>query len=171
MSPVVVPSQIRLESLLKSEGVRVKTKKKKFFFQSQAENSDVETYKTLWNHMKGDPSPMVRSVEEGYSRVSTSTYAFMWDYPVLQYQMQKNCQLMMVLPLLPTIPHPQQTITPSRQYKNITAVVLKFVAPSISQSNLVKPLFEVCLRLGDRNCPLRSSFFTRVYNTLTSMYP
>ena len=37
-------------------------------------------------------------------------------------------------PTLAHNPPPQQTITPSRQYKNITAVVLKFVAPSLSQS-------------------------------------
>ena len=65
------------------------------FFQHQAEKDPL--YSQLWDFMnKTAPSPMVRDLEEGYDRVLKSSYAFMWDYPVLQYQKKKNCDYMTV---------------------------------------------------------------------------
>ena len=65
------------------------------FFQQQAQKDPL--YSQLWDYMnKTTPSPMVRDIEEGYDRVLKSNYAFMWDYPVLQYQKKKNCDYMTV---------------------------------------------------------------------------
>ena len=65
------------------------------FFEEQGNKES--PYDKLWNYMSSmDPSPMVNDVQDGYKRVKQGDYAFMWDYPVLQYQKKKNCELMTV---------------------------------------------------------------------------
>ena len=65
------------------------------FFEEQGKKEN--PYDKLWNFMSSIvPSPMVPTVEDGYQRVKNGDYAFMWDYPVLQYQKKRNCDLMTV---------------------------------------------------------------------------
>ncbi|XP_075241734.1 uncharacterized protein LOC142336706 [Convolutriloba macropyga] len=62
------------------------------FFEKQAEID--ATYKQIWKQMDSSrPQSMVSNVIEGYSRVKNGDYAFMWDYPVLQYQKKRYCEL------------------------------------------------------------------------------
>ena len=60
-----------------------------------SEQAEIDaTYKQIWKQMDSSrPQSMVSNVIEGYSRVKNGDYAFMWDYPVLQYQKKRYCEL------------------------------------------------------------------------------
>ena len=56
----------------------------------------------MWNFMesKDDPSPFVKSAEEGISRVETGDYAYLMESTSIEYITQRNCKLMQVGGLL-----------------------------------------------------------------------
>ena len=49
---------------------------------------------------KDDPSPFVKSAEEGISRVETGEYAYLMESTSIEYITQRNCKLMQVGGLL-----------------------------------------------------------------------
>lgn len=54
-------------------------------------HTKIPYYEKMWAEMK--LSGMVRRVENGYDRVLTSTYAFLWDSPVVRHATAANCKL------------------------------------------------------------------------------
>ena len=69
------------------------------------------TYQTMWNYMEashersveaGDPSMsvFVSSSEEGIERVLRGNYAFLMESTMIEYNMQKNCNLTQIGGLL-----------------------------------------------------------------------
>jgi len=75
------------------------------------QESKIPTYQRMWNFMEashessieaGDPSVsvFVRSSEEGIERVLHSNYAFLMESTMIEYNMQKNCDLMQIGGLL-----------------------------------------------------------------------
>ena len=63
------------------------------FFQ----NSKLEEMQKLWQLMS-ESSNMVNNSEEGFSRVKAPNeqYAFLWDSPVIKYEVSSNCDLISI---------------------------------------------------------------------------
>ncbi|XP_013792143.1 glutamate receptor ionotropic, kainate 2-like, partial [Limulus polyphemus] len=64
------------------------------------EDSKIETYQKMWRFMENRPSVFVSSYEEGVERVLQGNYAFLMESTVLDYMVQRNCNLTQVGGLL-----------------------------------------------------------------------
>ncbi|XP_076356975.1 glutamate receptor ionotropic, kainate 2-like isoform X2 [Tachypleus tridentatus] len=63
-------------------------------------DSKIETYQKMWRFMENRPSVFVSSYEEGVERVLQGNYAFLMESTVLDYMVQRNCNLTQVGGLL-----------------------------------------------------------------------
>ncbi|KAI8499742.1 hypothetical protein Bbelb_227930 [Branchiostoma belcheri] len=65
------------------------------FFRSRSHEGGM--YERMWNFMVGsEPSAFVDSTVEGLERVQNEDYAFLWDTAVLEYEKNRNCELIIV---------------------------------------------------------------------------
>nr|XP_045621985.1 glutamate receptor ionotropic, kainate 2-like [Procambarus clarkii] len=64
-------------------------------------DSKIETYQKMWRYMESRrPSVFVPTIEEGVSRVLRGNYAFLMESTMLDYTIQRNCNLTQVGGLL-----------------------------------------------------------------------
>ena len=65
------------------------------------QESKLPTYQRMWSFMdKRQPSVFVKSSQEGISRTMNGDYAFLMESTMIDYTIQRNCQLMQVGGLL-----------------------------------------------------------------------
>lgn len=69
---------------------------KGFFFK----DSKIETYQKMWRFMENRPSVFVSDYEEGIKRVLEGNYAFLMESTILDYSVQRDCNLTQVGGLL-----------------------------------------------------------------------
>lgn len=67
-----------------------------FFFQ----DSKIETYMKMWQYMTNNKHVFAKSYDEGLSRVLQGDYAFLMESTMLDYMVQRNCNLTQVGGLL-----------------------------------------------------------------------
>ncbi|XP_054715815.1 glutamate receptor ionotropic, kainate 2-like [Uloborus diversus] len=63
-------------------------------------DSKIETYQKMWRFMENRPSVFVSSYEDGVSRVLEGNYAFLMESTILDYSVQRDCNLTQVGGLL-----------------------------------------------------------------------
>lgn len=64
-------------------------------------DSMIETYKKMWAYMqKKKPSVFVASYDEGIDRVLQGNFAFLMESTMLDYAVQRNCNLTQINGLL-----------------------------------------------------------------------
>ncbi|XP_063880682.1 glutamate receptor ionotropic, kainate 2-like isoform X2 [Scylla paramamosain] len=64
-------------------------------------DSKIETYQNMWRYMESKrPSVFVSTIEEGVDRVLKGNYAFLMESTMLDYTIQRNCNLTQVGGLL-----------------------------------------------------------------------
>ncbi|XP_035214146.1 glutamate receptor ionotropic, kainate 2-like isoform X1 [Stegodyphus dumicola] len=63
-------------------------------------DSKIETYLKMWRYMENRPSVFVSSYEEGVQRVLEGNYAFLMESTMLDYMVQRDCNLTQVGGLL-----------------------------------------------------------------------
>lgn len=64
-------------------------------------DSKIETYQKMWRYMESnDPDTFVHSYEEGVERVLRGNYAFLCESTMLDYLLQRNCNLTQIGGLL-----------------------------------------------------------------------
>ncbi|KAK4306094.1 hypothetical protein Pmani_022071 [Petrolisthes manimaculis] len=64
-------------------------------------DSKIETYQKMWRYMESKrPSVFVPTIEEGVKRVLEGNYAFLMESTMLDYTIQRNCNLTQVGGLL-----------------------------------------------------------------------
>ncbi|GFT22210.1 glutamate receptor ionotropic, kainate 2 [Trichonephila clavipes] len=63
-------------------------------------DSKIETYLKMWRFMENRPSVFVSSYEEGVQRVLEGNYAFLMESTMLDYMVQRDCNLTQVGGLL-----------------------------------------------------------------------
>lgn len=76
-----------------------------FFYISSisVKDSMIETYKKMWRFMENKkPSVFVPTYEEGIQRVLQGDYAFLMESTMLDYIVQRNCNLTQIGSLLDT---------------------------------------------------------------------
>ncbi|RWS28884.1 glutamate receptor ionotropic: kainate 2-like protein [Leptotrombidium deliense] len=56
-------------------------------------DSRIETYQKMWRYMENRPNVFVGSYEEGVARVLQGNYAFLMESTMLDYMVQRNCNL------------------------------------------------------------------------------
>ncbi|GIY87283.1 glutamate receptor ionotropic, kainate 2 [Caerostris darwini] len=59
-------------------------------------DSKIETYQKMWRFMENRPSVFVTDYEEGVKRVLEGNYAFLMESTILDYRMQRDCNLTQV---------------------------------------------------------------------------
>ena len=64
------------------------------------QDSRIDTYQRIYAYMKEHPEDMQNSYEEGIKRVLGGNYAFFMENTMIDYQVQRNCDLMQVGGLL-----------------------------------------------------------------------
>lgn len=65
------------------------------------QDSKIETYQKMWRFMENKkPSVFVRSYDEGVRRVLDGNYAFLMESSLLDYYVQRNCNLTQIGGLL-----------------------------------------------------------------------
>ena len=65
------------------------------------QTSNVTTYKRMWAYMKSNfDRVMVADNQAGFKRVKESDYAFLAESTSIDYQVQRNCELMQIGDLL-----------------------------------------------------------------------
>ena len=69
-------------------------------FFPRFQDSRIDTYQRLFAHMKENPDDMQTSYDEGIKRVLLGNYAFFMENTMIDYQVQRNCELMPVGGLL-----------------------------------------------------------------------
>ncbi|GIY82173.1 glutamate receptor ionotropic, kainate 2 [Caerostris darwini] len=69
-------------------------------FNQTDEDSKIETYLKMWRYMENRPSVFVSSYEEGVQRVLEGNYAFLMESTMLDYMVQRDCNLTQVGGLL-----------------------------------------------------------------------
>ena len=62
-----------------------------------------KTYQVVWNFMKGTPGVMVPNTKAGMNKVLKDDYAFFAESTTVEYQTERNCNLMKVGGVLNTI--------------------------------------------------------------------
>uniref|UniRef100_A0A914YX47 Uncharacterized protein n=1 Tax=Panagrolaimus superbus TaxID=310955 RepID=A0A914YX47_9BILA len=62
--------------------------------------SKIETYSKMWKQMEAQPSLFVKSSKEGIQRVKTSEYAYLMESSMLEYAIERDCELIQVGGLL-----------------------------------------------------------------------
>ena len=66
-----------------------------------SQESSIPTYQRMWNYMEDkEPSVFVKTSTEGIERVLDGNYAFLMESTMIDYQMQRYCDLMQVGGLL-----------------------------------------------------------------------
>ncbi|EFO98729.1 CRE-GLR-3 protein [Caenorhabditis remanei] len=63
-----------------------------FFFQE----SKIETYERMWQLMSSSPGLFVQSSKEGIARVKSSDYAYLMESSMLEYAVERDCELMQI---------------------------------------------------------------------------
>lgn len=63
-------------------------------------DSQIETYKKMWRFMENRPAVFVKTYEEGVQRVLEGNYAFLMESTMLDYKLQRNCNLTQIGGLL-----------------------------------------------------------------------
>jgi ionotropic glutamate receptor len=64
-------------------------------------DSKIEVYKKMWKYMESSqPSIFVKNYEEGVARVKRGAYAFLMESTVLDYVVQRDCNLTQIGGLL-----------------------------------------------------------------------
>lgn len=63
-------------------------------------DSRIETYKKMWRFMENKPNVFVSSYEEGVRRVLEGNYAFLMESTMLDYMVQRDCNLTQIGGLL-----------------------------------------------------------------------
>lgn len=63
-------------------------------------DSRIETYQKMWRYMENRPSVFVSSYEAGVARVLQGNYAFLMESTMLDYMVQRDCNLTQVGGLL-----------------------------------------------------------------------
>lgn len=82
----------------------------------------IETYKKMWRFMENKkPSVFVPTYEEGIQRVLQGDYAFLMESTMLDYIVQRNCNLTQIGGLLDTKGY--GIATPMGKYMHVCAVV------------------------------------------------
>ncbi|XP_035708870.1 glutamate receptor ionotropic, kainate 2 isoform X2 [Folsomia candida] len=56
-------------------------------------NSTITTYKTMWTYMESHSNVFVQTYEQGITRVLQGNYAFLIESPMLDYAVQRDCNL------------------------------------------------------------------------------
>lgn len=75
----------------------------KFSFKFLNQDSMIETYKKMWRFMENKkPSVFVSTYEEGIRRVLEGNYAFLMESTMLDYIVQRDCNLTQIGGLLDT---------------------------------------------------------------------
>ena len=65
------------------------------------QDSHIQTYVRMWSFMENqEPSVFARSSKEGIDRVSIGNYAFLMESTMIDYTIQRYCDLMQVGGLL-----------------------------------------------------------------------
>ncbi|KAL8564048.1 Serine/threonine-protein kinase grik2 [Nucella lapillus] len=88
-----------VEDLAKQTDIRYGTRKSGSTF-TFFRDSRIETYQRLYAHMKENPDDMQSSYEAGIERVLEGDYAFFMESTMIDYQVQRKCDLMQVGGLL-----------------------------------------------------------------------
>ncbi|KPM04300.1 glutamate receptor, ionotropic kainate 2-like protein 2 [Sarcoptes scabiei] len=63
-------------------------------------DSQIETYQKMWRFMENRPVVFVKTYDEGVRRVSEGNYAFLMESTMLDYMVQRNCNLTQIGGLL-----------------------------------------------------------------------
>ncbi|KAI1707457.1 ligand-gated ion channel domain-containing protein [Ditylenchus destructor] len=63
-------------------------------------DSKVETYEKMWKLMESQPGLFVKSSKEGIERVKTSDYAYLMESSMLEYAIERDCELIQIGGLL-----------------------------------------------------------------------
>ncbi|CAG7826150.1 unnamed protein product, partial [Allacma fusca] len=63
-------------------------------------NSSMETYQKMWRYMESRPNVFVPTYEQGIKRVLQGNYAFLIESPMLDYVVQRDCNLTQIGGLL-----------------------------------------------------------------------
>ncbi|VDM69299.1 unnamed protein product [Strongylus vulgaris] len=62
--------------------------------------SKIETYERMWKLMSSNPAYFVNSSNEGIARVKSSDYAYLMESSMLEYAVERDCELMQIGGLL-----------------------------------------------------------------------
>ncbi|CAI5440515.1 unnamed protein product [Caenorhabditis angaria] len=62
--------------------------------------SKIETYERMWQLMSSQPALFVSSSKEGIARVKSSDYAYLMESSMLEYAVERDCELMQIGGLL-----------------------------------------------------------------------
>ena len=65
-------------------------------------DSQIETYQKMWRFMENRPSVFVKTYDEGVERVIQGNYAFLMESTMLDFKVQRNCNLTQIGGLLDT---------------------------------------------------------------------
>lgn len=63
-------------------------------------DSQIETYQKMWRFMENRPMVFVKTYDEGVQRVLEGNYAFLMESTMLDYMVQRNCNLTQIGGLL-----------------------------------------------------------------------
>ena len=63
-------------------------------------DSQIETYQKMWRFMENRPSVFVKTYDEGVQRVIEGNYAFLMESTMLDFKVQRNCNLTQIGGLL-----------------------------------------------------------------------
>ncbi|CAB3407428.1 unnamed protein product [Caenorhabditis bovis] len=58
--------------------------------------SKIETYERMWQVMSSQPGLLVQSSAEGIKKVKTSDYAYLMESSMLEYAVERDCELMQI---------------------------------------------------------------------------
>ncbi|CAG5135909.1 unnamed protein product [Candidula unifasciata] len=72
-------------------GTRVSSSTLSFFMES-----NIDTYKRMYAYMKDRPHVLAETYEQGIERVKKGNYAFFMENLMIDYQVQRDCELMQV---------------------------------------------------------------------------
>ncbi|VDP14161.1 unnamed protein product [Heligmosomoides polygyrus] len=64
------------------------------------QESKIETYEKMWKLMSSNPGLFVSSSNEGIARVKSSEYAYLMESSMLEYAVERDCELMQIGGLL-----------------------------------------------------------------------
>lgn len=70
----------------------------KAFFQ----DSNITTFKRMWNFMKGRPHVFMKKNDDGKTRVEKGGYAYLMESASIEYIVERNCNLTQIGGLLDT---------------------------------------------------------------------
>ncbi|CAG2175620.1 unnamed protein product, partial [Oppiella nova] len=66
----------------------------------EKQDSKIDTYRKMWSFMEKNPSVFVTEYEEGMKRVLEGDYAFLMESTMLDYMVQRDCNLTQIGGLL-----------------------------------------------------------------------